>query len=94
MSARTATESLLMWASIGGGPAVLADVLRLLRENDKDKRARIGRVLYLRQSEQIPLPDRSLLGGAELFRGERADLARAREERKGLAGGLEDGLGP
>ncbi|TKC98025.1 sigma 54-interacting transcriptional regulator [Polyangium fumosum] len=62
MGAREATETLLMWASVGGGPAVLCDVLRLLRA----KRARIGRVLYLMQAEGMPLPAKADLGDVEL----------------------------
>lgn len=59
-----ATEGLLTWASIGGGPAVVGDVLRLLRE----KNARIRRVLYLMQSADMPLPARGDLGNVELDR--------------------------
>ncbi len=57
-------ESLLTWASIGGGPAVLGDVLRLFRA----KKVRIGRVLYLMQSEDMPLPTEADLGDVVLER--------------------------
>ncbi|WP_438006429.1 sigma 54-interacting transcriptional regulator [Sorangium sp. So ce321] len=56
--------SLLTWASVGGGPAVLGDVLRLLRT----RKVRIARVLYLMQSEDMPLPTESDLGGITLDR--------------------------
>ncbi|WP_437692782.1 sigma 54-interacting transcriptional regulator [Sorangium sp. So ce176] len=59
-----ATAGLLTWASVGGGPAVLGDVLRLLREKD----VRIRRVLYLMQSADMPLPARADLGDVELDR--------------------------
>jgi DNA-binding NtrC family response regulator len=62
MGARAATETLLMWASVGSGPTVLCDVLRLLRA----KRARVGRVLYLMQAEDMPLPPKADLGDVEL----------------------------
>ena len=64
MSRGMTNESLLTWASIGGGPAVLGDVLRLLRTN----KVRIRRVLYLMQSEDMPLPAEADLDGATLER--------------------------
>jgi DNA-binding NtrC family response regulator len=64
MSRGAMNESLLTWGSIGGGPAVLGDVLRLLRA----KEAHVARVLYLMQSEDMPLPTEADLGGAVLDR--------------------------
>jgi sigma54-dependent transcription regulator len=56
------TDTLLTWASVGGGPAVLGDVLRLLRE----KRVRLGRVLYLVQAAGMPALSAADLGGVVL----------------------------
>ena len=64
MNRGVTTESLLTWASVGGGPAVLGDVLRLFRA----KKVRLGRVLYLMQSEDMPLPTEADLGGVALER--------------------------
>jgi DNA-binding NtrC family response regulator len=64
MGRSVANESLLTWASVGGGPAVLGDVLRLLHA----KKVRIARVLYLMQSDDMPLPPEADLGGITLER--------------------------
>lgn len=64
MSARGTRGTLLTWASVGSGPTVLGDVLRLLRA----KKVRIGRVLYLMQSGDMPVPADTALGNAELER--------------------------
>lgn len=62
MSARRSMDTLLMWASVGGGPAVLVDVIRLLHE----QKTHIGRVFYLMQKEDLPVPPPEQLGDIEL----------------------------
>lgn len=64
MTTQRTLDTLLMWASVGSGPSVLVDVLRLLRE----RKIQIGRVFYLMQKEDLPVPPPEELGAIEVER--------------------------
>ncbi|HRI70211.1 MAG TPA: sigma 54-interacting transcriptional regulator, partial [Polyangium sp.] len=62
MSKRRHSDTLLAWASVGGGQSVLLDVLQHLR----GRGVHIGRVMYLLQSADMPLPTQVELGDIQL----------------------------